>query len=77
MNKSRPDAREARRRFELLTPREREVLALIADGLLNKEIANRLKVRVTTVRTHRARLIEKLDIHTGPELVRFVLEHEL
>ena len=60
-----------------LSPRESEVLRLIAQGLQNKEIADRLHISLTTVRTHRARLMEKLSIHSGPELVRFAIEHGL
>src|SRR6184192_1662134 len=46
-----------------LTPREKEVLTRIAEGLSNKEIAGRLDVGVRTVETHRERLMRKLDIH--------------
>jgi len=60
-----------------LAPREKEVLELIANGLQNKEIAHQLEISVNTVRTHRARLMEKLDLHSGPELVRFALEHRM
>jgi DNA-binding CsgD family transcriptional regulator len=45
-----------------LSPREMDVLALIADGLSNKEIASRLNVSANTVKTHVARVLEKLDV---------------
>ena len=60
-----------------LAPREQEVLELIANGLQNKEIASQLGISVNTVRTHRARLMEKLDLHSGPELVRFAMERRM
>lgn len=58
---------------EPLTPREREVLALIARGLTNKEIAAELRLSVKTVETHRAKLMEKLDTHTAAGLIRYAL----
>jgi two-component system response regulator NreC len=58
---------------ELLTPREREVLALIARGLTNKEIAVELGISVKTVETHRTKLMEKLDLHTTAGLVRYAI----
>jgi two-component system nitrate/nitrite response regulator NarL len=56
-----------------LTNREREVLALIAEGLSNKEIATRLDVGVRTVETHRERIMRKLDIHSIAGLTRFAI----
>jgi len=61
---------------EPLTPREREVLELIARGLTNKEIAVELRLSVKTVETHRARLMEKLDLHTAAGLIRYALTKE-
>jgi len=58
---------------EPLTPREREVLELIARGLTNKEIAAELGLSVKTVETHRAKLMEKLDLHTAAGLIRYAL----
>lgn len=58
----------------LLTPREREVLKLIARGLSNKEIAWELKLSLKTVDTHRTNLMQKLDLHSTAELVRYALE---
>ena len=63
--------------FADLAPRESEVLHYIARGLLNKEIADQMDISLNTVRTHRARLMDKLNIHTGPELVRFAMEYGL
>jgi two-component system nitrate/nitrite response regulator NarL len=56
-----------------LTSREREVLALIAEGLSSKEIATRLNVGARTVETHRERLMRKLDIHSIAGLTRYAI----
>ncbi|HZW33518.1 MAG TPA: response regulator transcription factor, partial [Isosphaeraceae bacterium] len=56
-----------------LSPREQEVLRLIAEGLSNKEIAARLSISVTTAQTHRNRIMEKLGLHTAVELVRYAI----
>jgi DNA-binding NarL/FixJ family response regulator len=58
----------------LLTPREREVLTLIADGRTNKEIAGELGISPRTVETHRESLMRKLRIHTVAGLTRFAIE---
>lgn len=60
-----------------LSPREAEILGLIGHGLTDKEIAARLGLATTTVRTHRSRVREKLDLHTPAELVRYAIEHGL
>ncbi len=51
-----------------LTPRERQVLQLIAEGLQNKEIATVLKVGLKTVETHRTNLMRKLDVRNASEI---------
>ncbi len=56
-----------------LTAREREVLALVAEGLSNKDIASRLRVEVRTIESHRSRLMDKLDIHSVAGLTRYAL----
>ena len=56
-----------------LTNREREVLILVAEGLSNKDIANRLGVGVRTVETHRERIMRKLAIHSVAGLTRFAI----
>jgi len=56
-----------------LTPRQREVLQLIAEGRTTQEIAKRLHVGVKTVETHRAQLMERLDIHEVAGLVRYAI----
>jgi two-component system, NarL family, response regulator NreC len=60
---------------DLLTAREREVLQLIAEGNTNKDIANQLNLSVYTVEAHRSRLMEKLNLHSTGDLVRFAIRN--
>ena len=60
---------------DLLTPREREVLQLIAEGKTNKEIATHLNLSIYTVEAHRSRLMEKLNLHSTGDLVRFAIRN--
>lgn len=62
---------------DLLSPREREVLRLISEGLTNKEVANRLNLSVYTIDSHRGKIMEKLNLHSAGELVRFAVKHGL
>lgn len=59
--------------YELLTPREREILQLIAEGKSNKDIANLLDLSVYTVESHRANLMEKLNLRGLPELILYAV----
>lgn len=59
--------------YDLLTPREREILQMIAEGKSNKEMASLLQLSLYTVETHRANLMEKLDLHTVPELILYAV----
>lgn len=63
--------------FNLLSDREKEVLALIAKGYSNKEIAEMLIISVKTVETHKSNLMEKLQMKTRPELVAYALKKGL
>lgn len=63
--------------IDLLTSREREVLQMIAEGKTNKEIAVALNLSVYTVEAHRGRVMEKLNLHSTGELVRFALRNGL
>lgn len=63
--------------YEKLTDREKQVLKLIAEGLSNKEIADTLCVSVKTVMGHRTHLMEKLDLHSKTELVKFAIRKGL
>ncbi len=62
---------------EPLTPRESEVLQLIAQGYTNRQIAEKLTISVRTVETHRANLMDKLGLRSRVELVRYAREHGL
>ena len=63
--------------WETLTPRERQVLKLIAEGHKNKEIADYLCVSVKTVEKHRANLMQKLDLHNASALTALAMEKGL
>jgi two-component system, NarL family, response regulator NreC len=63
--------------IDLLTSREREVLQMLAEGKTNKEIATVLNLSVYTVDAHRGRIMEKLNLHSINELVRFALRNGL
>jgi DNA-binding NarL/FixJ family response regulator len=63
--------------FSTLTPRERDVLQLLAEGKSTKEMAARLKVSVKTVETHRKQIMDKLDIHSVAELTKYAIREGL
>jgi two-component system response regulator NreC len=63
--------------IDLLSPREREVLQQIAESKTNKEIAASLNISVYTVEAHRGRIMEKLNLHSVSELVRFAMRNGL
>jgi NarL family two-component system response regulator LiaR len=63
--------------LEQLTEREREVLTLIAQGLTNQEIADKLYISIKTVQAHRANLMEKLDLHAAVDLTKFAIRSGL
>lgn len=63
--------------IEQLSPRQREILQLIAEGRSTKEIAFLLNLSAKTVETHRAQLMERLDIHDVPGLVRYAIRQGL
>ena len=60
-----------------LSDREREVLALIAEGKSNKEIAMHLGIGVRTTETHRERIMRKLDIHNKAQLVQYAIQKKI
>ncbi|HXV61123.1 MAG TPA: response regulator transcription factor [Vicinamibacteria bacterium] len=60
-----------------LTPREREVVQLLAEGKANKEVAALLNISVKTVETHRTNIMQKLDLHSVSELVRYAIRNDI
>ena len=68
--RDRVEHRKIQRRVELLTEREREVLVFVVAGLMNKQIAGRLGVTVATVKVHRGRAMQKMQVDSLAELVR-------
>lgn len=64
--------REIMRRVDKLTAREREIMHLMADGLVAKQIATKLRVSEVTVKVHRARMMRKLELRSPIEVVRLV-----
>ena len=61
--------------YDMLTPRERQVMQMAAQGMSNPEIAERLMLSVRTVEMHRAHLLKKLNLNNQTELVRFALKN--
>ncbi len=59
--------------YELLSPREREVLQLIAEGSSNKDIAQSVGISVHTVETHRGNILQKLNLHSVPDLILYAV----
>jgi DNA-binding NarL/FixJ family response regulator len=66
-----------REAFDGLTDREQEVLKLIADGLPNQDIADKLTISVKTVERHRANIMAKLNLHSRTELVKYAIRKGL
>ena len=69
-HKERSEAGELRQRYEQLTPREREVMALVAAGLLNKQVAGELATTERTIKFHRAHIMQKMHAESLADLVR-------
>ena len=63
--------------LHILTPREMEVLTLVAEGWTNQDIADRLGISIKTVQAHRANVMDKLGLHDITQLVRFAIRHGL
>jgi two-component system, NarL family, response regulator NreC len=59
--------------YELLTTREREILQLLAEGKSNKEVAAMLNLSLYTVETHRGNILQKLNLHSVPELILYAV----
>jgi DNA-binding NarL/FixJ family response regulator len=76
-SKEREEREQVERRVQRLTPREREVLQALADGLNNKEIARQLSITVETQRTHMVNILSKLGVHSQLQALVFAIRHEL
>jgi len=63
--------------YNNLTPRERQILQMIAESKTNRQIAEELKISIKTVQTHRANLMNKLDIHDQTSLVKYAIRRGL
>jgi two-component system, LuxR family, response regulator FixJ len=74
LQRAREQTQETHERLERLTPRERDVLQLMMQGLLNKQIASELALSIKTVEQHRARVMEKMEAESLASLVRMTLE---
>jgi DNA-binding NarL/FixJ family response regulator len=68
---------ETKSELELITPRQRQILQLIAEGHPTRQIAERLFLSVKTVETHRGQIMQRLNIHDVPGLVRFAIRNGL
>ena len=68
---------EERASYDGLTNREREVLTLIAEGHTNQHIAERLVLSTSTVQTHRANIMRKLDLQNRTELIKYAIRQGL
>jgi DNA-binding NarL/FixJ family response regulator len=73
----RVQAGEERASYDGLTDREREVLRLVAEGLTTPEIAEALNLSVNTVQTHRRHIMEKLNLHSRVELIKYAIRRGL
>jgi len=67
------DKKDADDTYDLLTTREREVLQLVAEGQSNKDVANFLNLSLYTVETHRTHILQKLNLHSVPELILYAV----
>jgi len=67
------ELRDVEDSYDLLTDREREILQLVAEGKTNKEIANQLNLSMYTVDTHRSHILQKLNLHSVPELILYAV----
>jgi two-component system response regulator NreC len=70
---SRIESGEGELNKDVLTEREREVLVMIAEGMMNREIAERLTISVKTVERHRENIMNKLSLHSRTELVKYAI----
>ena len=62
---------------ETLTPREREVFQLLAEGSSNKEVSSQLKISLKTAESHRARVMHKLNLHSTSDIVHYAIRNKI
>jgi DNA-binding NarL/FixJ family response regulator len=74
MNERASDAHGQADPYDTLTDREKQVLKLVAEGRSNKEVADLLGISVKTAMSHREHIMEKLDLHSRTELIRFAIK---
>lgn len=67
------DRKDSEDSYDLLTDREREILQLVAEGRTNKEIASLLNLSLYTVDTHRTHILQKLNLHSVPEVILYAV----
>ncbi len=77
VNSDRLFAENSDRRLSTLTPRQRQILKLVAEGNSTKEIAYSLQISIKTVDAHRGEIMRRLHIYNVPDLVRFAMRHGL
>jgi DNA-binding NarL/FixJ family response regulator len=70
-----PDQKDEAHRRNRLTPREREVVQLLAEGKTSKEMAAALNLSLKTVETHRTNIMRKLDVHSVADLTLYALRN--
>ncbi len=71
------DGHGGREPREVLTPREREIVQLLAEGKSNKEVASSLGISAKTTETHRANIMRKLNLHSVSDLVRYAVRNKM
>lgn len=75
INKSKTEQKE--KKGDLLTKREKEIISLVVDGLTNKEIAEKLFISIRTVDTHKNNIMQKLNLKSSVELVKYAIKNNL
>lgn len=75
--RGRPPADRFKPRLSTLTPREREILKLLAEGLSVKEVAAQLNLSIKTIEAHKFNLMRKLDIHNKAQLVQYAIKRKI
>ena len=68
---------EAKRRLDNLTPREYEVMIKMMNGELNRIMADKLKISISTIETHRAKVMSKMQVDSLAKLIQLILKHNL